>query len=861
MFKSSANPSGKDIFTAMEPAGATINATTSFDRTNFYCTYGFQFFSKWCKAEAVRMQTAPFTEQFDSKERAVVQDELRIGKGNPYSILRSQVMQAAFARGPYEIDTGGFARDVGTVSFDRLKAFHKDFYGPNNAHVVVVGRMKPAAILKHVAEHFKDIPSEGRVPKRIERSEEVQDGTRQVLVNSDIPVCMLMMSYRNVAGTNRDSIVSEVIAAYLSHPSVGVLSQLSDMGIVPEATCDNGRQKNRFLFSIVGALSADVPQLQQVTIGMIHAALEKLKTQPIDREVLRIVKKQISNKWNNSVQSVEALGSQLTEAIAMGNLDDVWQRHKVLNTVSVDDLQRVSQYLFQEERMTLGIIKRRQKPSVKRPEAITAMSTPQFNAPRAVDMYLQASKQYAFKPMKEQGIMNAPFGLFHRLELNTSDRVQMLITAKSSTQNDALAKVAATLIREGLPKIKLSHSKAAPLSVYRAEQPAAFADIKDSFQTYMIENNIQFEIAAPQGKLQFQIAFDGSSDPSTVLQRVAKAIKSLDYTSQEHAQEIQMKSQQLLGKWKGAALDPRFLSEKEITERLFAKEDINRSIDPEELVKELSSITFSNIEDFKNSLLSMEEKPLVVSVAARSDLANEKLAKAVKEFHEILSPKFYEGDRDYEEKHLPFGLMPSMQQKVSSNEKYLVRQLDGRMEGLSAIGTRVDLNKNDPEYTALAVGLMCLGGGMNSLYNDVLRKEHGWTYGAYARMRGGDHSSSSWVYSFASFDMQKMPMAVPKMRQIYEKFCNEGISKEDFEVKRSNFELSMKVRMENKSALLGLTHQAVLNGCKTNFKDIMDRSQKVTYEECNRIIKKHLQGKEFIHVLCGDFKKTGVEVL
>ena len=85
--------------------------------------------------------------------------------------------------------------------------------------------------------------------------------------------------------------------------------------------------------------------------------------------------------------------------------------------------------------------------------------------------------------------------------------------------------------------------------------------------------------------------------------------------------------------------------------------------------------------------------------------------------------------------------------------------------------------------------------------------------------------------------------------------------RETFEVKRSNFELSMKVRMENKSALLGLTHQAVLNGCKTNFKDIMDRSQKVTYEECNRVIKKHLQGKEFVHVLCGDFKKTGVEVL
>ena len=563
MFKSSANPSGKDIFTSMEKAGATINATTSFDRTNFYCTYGFQFFKDWCQAEATRMATAPFSEKFDSKERAVVQDELRIGKGNPFSILRSQVMQAAFARGPYEIDTGGFSRDVGTVSFDRLKSFHKEFYGPNNCHMVVVGGIKPATVLKHVAANFKDISAEGRDARRIERSEEIQDGARQISVNSDVPVCMMMMSYRNLAGTNRDSIVSEVIASYLSHSGVGVLSQLSDMGIVPQGMCENGRQKERFLFSIVMSLMADVPQLQQVSLGMVHTALEKLKTEPIDADVLRVIKKQLSNKWKNSTETVEALGAQLTEAVAMGNLDDVWQRHKVLESVTVEDIQRVANFLFQEDRMTLGIIRKRQKPSVTRPalESITPMSTPAFQTPRDVKMYLQPTKQFPYQAMKELGVMNAPFGLFHRLELNTTNRIQMLMTAKSSTNNDALAKVAARLIREGLPKLKLSHRMSqnpkAVVSNYSHEKHASFQDISDSLETYMIENNVHFDISASQGKLQFQISFDASNDPAAVLKRIATAIRSLDYTSQEHAQEIQMKSQMLLGQWKSATLDPR----------------------------------------------------------------------------------------------------------------------------------------------------------------------------------------------------------------------------------------------------------------------------------------------------------------
>lgn len=787
---------------------------------------------------------------------------IRIGQGNPFSILRSQVMQAAFARGPYEIDTGGFARDVGTVSFDRLKSFHQEFYGPNNCHMVVVGRIKPAIVLKHVAAHFKDITSEGRDAKRIERSEEVQDGARQVSVNSDVPVCMMMMSYRNLAGTNRDSIVSEVIASYLSHSGVGVLSQLSDMGIVPQGMCENGRQKERFLFSIVMSLMADVPQLQQVSLGMVHAALEKLKQEPIDAKVLNIIKKQLSNKWKNSTETVESLGAQLTEAVAMGNLDDVWQRHKVLDSVTVEDIQRVAKFLFQEDRMTLGIIKQRTKPSVKRPalESITPMSTPYFQTPRDVKMYLQPTKTFPFQPMKELGVMHAPFGLFHRLELNSTDRVQMMISAKSSTGNEALAKVAARLIREGLPKIKKSHNQQAPLSAYRNEKHATFADISDSFETYMIENNVQFDISARQGKLQFQVAFDSANDAARVLQRIATAIRSLDYTSQEHAQEIQMKSQMLIGQWKSAALDPRFLSEKEITERLFKDGDINRAIDPDKLVKELSTVTFADIENFKNSLLSKEDKPLIVSVAAKPEIASDKLAEAVQEFHRILSPEFYEKEKKYEEKHLPFHSMPSVEKAYTANERFVVRQMAGRMEGLSAIGTRVNLSKNDPEYTALSVGLMVLGGGMNSMYNDVLRKEKGWTYGTYARMRGGNHDSSSWIYSFGSFDMKNMPVAAAKMREIYETFCNEGITEKDYEVKRSNFELSMKVRMEDKSNLLAMTHQAVLNGCKTSFVDIMDRSQKVTLEEVNAAIEKHLKGKEFVHVVCGDFEKAGVSM-
>lgn len=866
LFKSSANPAVKNIFEVMEPAGATINATTSFDRTNFYCTYAANFLPKWCKAEAMRMQTAPFSEEFDSKEKQVVQDELRIGLDNPFQRLRSHVMNTAFNRSGYSVDTGGYMRDVAEVSFDRLKKFHKDFYGPNNAHIVVVGAVSPKFVLRHVHANFASISNEGRVPDRTDRQEENQIGARQVAVNVESPVCMLMMSYRNMEGRHRDSIVAEVIASYLKHPTAGVLAQLSDMAVVPQSLVENGRQRNRFLFSIVGSLISDLPQLQQLAVGMIHAALQKLKTEPINEEVLAVIKKDIDNRWKNSCQNVESLGSQLTEAVSMGNLSDIWQRHKVLDSVTTADIQRVSAYLFEDERMTMGIISKRKSPLVQRPlkesmnYAMQLMTAPRFSEPKSplTGGYLSRDPSL-FKPLVERELQEKDFGLYHRIALSASNRVHLLITAKSNTNKSALSKVAARLIKEGLPKLKLSHDKENGLSHYRSEGHSAL-DREQGFQTFMIENNVDFDISSSMGKMQFVVSFDSDSNAEYIMKNLAKAIQSLNYTSEENEKEIQMKTQMLKGQWAAAKLEPRFLAEHEITHRIFAPDDINRSANPEKLVEELSTITFADIEAFKNDLLAKDGKPMVVTVAARPEVSDESITQAIESFHRILSPKFYDEGADYGEEHLPRESKPSVEFPVSTGGPYVIKQLAGRNEGLSAIGVRVDLNKNDPEYTALAVGLQCLGGGMNSAYNNILRKEKGWTYGTYARMRGGDHDSSSWVYSFGSFDMKNMPKAVPLMRHIYEEFCANGIGKTDFEIKRSNFEKSLKVKLEDINTLLGMTHNTVLNGNKVTFKDILDQSMKLTLDDVNNAIRKHLKGKAFVHVLCGDFEGNNIKM-
>ena len=98
------------------------------------------------------------------------------------------------------------------------------------------------------------------------------------------------------------------------------------------------------------------------------------------------------------------------------------------------------------------------------------MSAPQFSEGKSPlsGGYL-TKNQSLFKPLKEHSVQEKDFGLYHRIAVSSGNRVHVLITARSNTKKDALSKVAARLIKEGLPKVKLSHNKERAVALYRKE--------------------------------------------------------------------------------------------------------------------------------------------------------------------------------------------------------------------------------------------------------------------------------------------------------------------------------------------------------------------------------------------------------
>tara|TARA_B100000963_G_scaffold141296_1_gene123019 strand:+ start:1756 stop:4479 length:2724 start_codon:yes stop_codon:yes gene_type:complete len=834
-FEKSIDGDTDNIFQKLNKWGATINATTSTNRTNFIATIPAKVFDVWAACEAKRMQYAPFdVEGKDQKEKHVVVDELRIGQGNPFQKLTSAVVGAAFDRSGYSHLTSGSIADVQQTTQERLKKFHHDYYGPNNCSLVVVGPLSVSKVLRSVHNHFGQIKM--RSFTRIQRDELEQKGPRSVAVYSKMPYSMFQIAFRNMEGTHKDSVVLDLIAELMQYENIGVMWMLKQMNAVPSFGVINNRTKHRYLFQIVGSLPNSNPKVEQAVIAQVWSYLNALKTQTTPENILNLVKKSLLNKYN-SKSGVEGIGALATEAVSLGNINDIWTRQEALKKVTSEDVRRVANYIFQQKRSTIGTLMPEPKGIIDRPSPLA----PEYKNSLFQVNYMQQrmtrelleSFELPERVKLKSNRYRCKFGVLQHLVVPGIPKTYMLLTTKASSANDALTKVACRVIREGIPQSQVEADR--PL-LFQSENEAR---LMNNLHTYMTNKNMSLAMEAKKQKLTISLSLDAEHDIKDAMQKLLTAMSNM---APLNAQQFSMKAVMEAGQWQGVLQDTYASSQQRLTELLFDKDDINHTPAPQQMIEKLKRVTMADMSQFKNELFEAG-RPFAVTMLTNEKKNIDDLGKAAS----LLWDRFQGKKRvmenpfdDHTSNHLV--VQPSLQ-KI---------KLQGKPDGHGVMGVRVAVDKNNPVWTHLSLGINIFGSGMYSRLNKKLRIADGRTYGAYARLRGGQYSSDSYVHVFASFSNDTIKEDTEEMRKLWDEFVKYGVTKKEFEEAKMHMENSLNVAMDNLENLIGLSHNTLMNNKNLNLMVIMDRIKNTRYEDVNNAIEDHLKGKPVVTIIAGD---------
>jgi zinc protease len=267
--------------------GGQNNAYTSYDHTAYWFEFASDRWERALEVEADRMRGLTLDPTEFAAEREVVLEELAMGEDEPWSVLGKRVEAALFQRHAYGRPIIGYADALRGMTPEGLAAYHRRFYQPANATLVVAGDVKPSRVVAAARKHFgkiaaRPLPERPFAPPIEEPAGEVRLEMRWP--DSSRRLCMAWPTVK--VGDPDDDLLDLVLAVLVTGRRARLQRELVlDTGLATGVSAHNDTRvaSGAFWLMVDVARTADRAQVE----AAIDRELERLATEVLSAKELR----------------------------------------------------------------------------------------------------------------------------------------------------------------------------------------------------------------------------------------------------------------------------------------------------------------------------------------------------------------------------------------------------------------------------------------------------------------------------------------------------------------------------------------------------------------------------------------------
>lgn len=362
MFKGTKKRKNGEFSEIVARNGGQENAFTSTDYTGYYQTIAVDRLELVMEMEADRMTNLVITPDQVEPERQVVLEERRSRVENqPGSILREHINASLFMAHPYRNPVIGWKHDIEGLDIDRILAFYKRWYAPNNAILVVAGDIT-AEQLKPLAEkYYGVIPSQ---PETIRQraKEPPQQAERRVTLRDKR---VLQPSWRRVFlapglqwGDSTQAYPLEVLSDIIGSSSSSrfyrslVIDQKLAISTGVHYSGDN-RGPGRFIVFASPRPGVKIEQLETAVLKEIDVLMKNGVSQDeLDRAKSRMLSEAVYARDSLS-GGARVIGSALAAGFS---IDDVENWPERISKVTLQAVNNAAKSIFNTKQSVTGIL-------------------------------------------------------------------------------------------------------------------------------------------------------------------------------------------------------------------------------------------------------------------------------------------------------------------------------------------------------------------------------------------------------------------------------------------------------------------------------------------------------------------------
>ena len=357
MFNGSKKFGPKMFDRTMEAAGGANNAYTTEDMTVYTDWFPANGLETIFDLEADRIANLDINSAMVESERGVVQSERTTGLENSnWRTIQEALKSVAFAAHPYSWSVIGYESDIAAWTLEDLQQYHKTYYAPNNALVVITGDVKLAEVKALDNQYFAPIPAQAP-PKAVRTIEPQQNGERRVFVKKEsVSTPNIMLAYHVPATSHADYYALDLLASMLSEGNSSRFYQaLVDKQLAVAAETYMPMSFDPNLFYILGVANAGVSAetLEQALIEQINL----IATQGVTQQELEKVKNIKLMDFYRTMETINGKANTLgTYELYFGDYTKLFNAPEAYNKVTPADIQRVAQTYLIKANRTVGVL-------------------------------------------------------------------------------------------------------------------------------------------------------------------------------------------------------------------------------------------------------------------------------------------------------------------------------------------------------------------------------------------------------------------------------------------------------------------------------------------------------------------------